>query len=1206
MSKSKWMLLWSLTACLLLPLATPNLAQDQGAARGNLAGVVYDPTKSVVPGAKVTITGPIGSVTQSTIDTGAFLFSTLIPGTYSIRVEKTGFRIADIKNVEVQINKTTSVEVNLQTGEVTQVVEVNAATLTLDTTSSAVNTNISDALYQNIPVQRNMGSLFYLSPGAVDGQGTGYNNPSISGSTGLENAYVADGVNINDPAFGGLGVFSRVHGALGSGINLSFVQEVQVKTGGFEPQYGHASGGVVQIVTKSGGTQMHGVVGGYYGGKWMQTQYANADDFGVVNQFGRWLTVSRYEGDFELGGYVPLPHLRDKLFYFGTFNPTWQNNYDSPGTNSGLFTLMNGKALLKQTSWDYAGKLTYKISSAHTLESSVFGDPSHTNVGPWTTLTAANDTTNSKWNYGTRNWAVRYDGAFGASWLVDAAFTWSWNHFTETPQSDVVQILDQTQIQNLPGQIGQFTAQGFGYNEPYDSNTRSISGDTSKTVSIFGLSHTFSFGYTWQFPVYNDIIKESGGYFTIPSANATGGDPGYLNNSAQPAGKQSDAALTLILAGQVAPGANYDPVLNPTDTTCTLCPYMSVPGYANPVPVVLQQVRGRFDGGVTRSSGKYHAAYINDTWSLGKHVTLNIGTRWEQQRLIGNITNKLFNDMWSPRIGVSVDPKGDRKSKIYANFGRYHFILPLDAAVRELSNEEDFLNPYWAPASGPCPAGSNVPSGASCVVTNSDGTPNYGSMFTPDSAHLLSLANGGIDVAPTIAINGGEPYQPGLRAEYTDEFVVGAEHQFRGGIVASVRYIDRRLKRVVEDEGGISVEQFIALANNGGGLNYFIGNPNAQSDIFVNPNEQTFGAVNNSSLVSCPQADGSVAADVGLFNCALYTAINFPSKANAQAVEALGLPSACVDSNYIPTPYVASNVLQPTFPQTPAGSACFPAVNTTTWMMPNPNAGQAGQPNFIPITDCSSSAQQKAGGCAAFGGEFYSDGKPDTYKNPERIYQAIEFEVNKPLSHNWALVANWRVARLIGNYEGAFRNDNGQADPGISSLFDLTDGAFGLLGQQQGIGPLNTDRKHVVNVYTTYVLDRTRMKGLTMGTGVRIQSGVPLTTLYAQYAYQNAGEVPWFGRGDLGRAPVTGTVDAHIEYPWRLNEKMSLKFGFDAFNIANTKRPTLYDEFGDLGFGVQNLDFQKPGGMQTFTPGPVWGHSFVNPFNSRFSLRLVF
>src|SRR5206468_7899230 len=101
---------------------------------------------------------------------------------------------------------------------------------------------------------------------------------------------------------------------------------------------------------------------------------------------------------------------------------------------------------------------------------------------------------------------------------------------------------------------------------------------------------------------------------------------------------------------------------------------------------------------------------------------------------------------------------------------------------------------------------------------------------------------------------------------------------------------------------------------------------------------------------------------------------------------------------------------------------------------------------------------------------------PDTYKDPVRVYQAVEIEVNKGFSHNWALNANWRIARLNGNYEGAFRNDNNQADPGISSLFDLTEGSLGLLGKQQGIGPLNTDRRHVINVNPYYVLDHSRLK----------------------------------------------------------------------------------------------------------------------------------
>jgi carboxypeptidase family protein len=1164
-----------------------SLAQDKGSSRGNLGGLVYDSSKAIVPGADVTITGAIGSVKQTTGEDGSFLFSTLIPGIYAIRVQKAGFKVANIKSAEVQINKTTSVEVILETGQVSETVEVSAASVTVDTSTSAVTADISDTFFENIPVQRGVASLFYLSPGAVDGGQTGSNNPSISGSSGLENSYVADGVSINDPAFGGLGVWARSYGALGSGINLSFVKEVQIKTGGFEPQYGHASGGIVQIVTKSGGTKTYGQIGGYFHPLGMQTTPANADDpkFGTSTKFGRYLGNATYEGDAEIGGYVPLHKLKDHLFYFGTFNPSVNHQYVAPAITSNLFSLYNGELQRSKTSYDYAAKLTFRINDRHTIESSVFGDPSHTNNVPWSTLNAEDKTVNSKWDFGTRNWAVRYDGTLTSSWLVDGAFTWSWNHFSETPLADVTQIVDNTQTAGIAGQRGAFNAQGFGFLEPYDGNTKGFSFDTSKTYHFLG-QHTFSIGYTWQYPIYNDITTYSGGKFTLPSANASGGDPGYLNaTNPTVAGALANAALSLQLAGTVDPGPtfNTDPALgNPADTTCTLCPYMVVPGYANPVPVLLLQSRGRFDSGITKSTGKYHAAYVNDSWAVGKHVTVNLGLRWEQQRLIGNQAGKLFNDMWSPRFGFILDPKGDRKTKIYANFGRYAFILPLDAAVRALSSEDDILGAHWAPDSKTtgCPTGT--PTGAPCVVTDSSGNPDYGNFFKPDAGHLLNQASGGIVNAVNVGLSGGEPFQPGVRMEYTDEFVVGAQHEFRDGIVLSARYIDRRLKRVIEDEGGISVEQFNALANNGGGLNYFIGNPNSKSDIFVNPNEQTFNAVDETQA-PCAANSGQ---PLGAFDCALLTAETSNTPANAAALVLLGFPSACIDTHNAPTPYVAPNVAN-TF-GTVLGSACFPAVNTGTWT----DSSGALLPTCATVKDA---------GCALFGGEFTPDGKPDTYKDPKRVYQAVEIEVNKGFGHNWALVANWRIARLNGNYEGAFRNDNNQADPGISALFDLTEGAFGLLGHQQGIGPLNTDRRHVVNIYSTFVLDKSRLKGLVLGGGLRIQSGVPLTTLVAQQAYQNQGEVPLNGRGDLGRAPTTAGIDAHLEYPWKFNERVSLRFGFDAFNIANRKSQTLLNQNNDQGFGIPNPDFKLP-----YATIGMNSYFFQAPFSSRASVRLVF
>ena len=129
--RNKWLAI-SLALTFGTAFSMSATAQDQGAARGNLSGIVYDASKASVPGAQVTITGPIGSLSQSTTDQGSFLFSTLIPGIYSVKVQKPGFKVASVKSAEVQINKTTSIEVILETGQVSETVEVSAATVTVD------------------------------------------------------------------------------------------------------------------------------------------------------------------------------------------------------------------------------------------------------------------------------------------------------------------------------------------------------------------------------------------------------------------------------------------------------------------------------------------------------------------------------------------------------------------------------------------------------------------------------------------------------------------------------------------------------------------------------------------------------------------------------------------------------------------------------------------------------------------------------------------------------------------------------------------------------------------------------------------------------------------------------------------------------------------------------------------------------------------
>src|ERR1700730_16876341 len=163
------------------------------------------------------------------------------------------------------------------------------------------------------------------------------------------------------------------------------------------------------------------------------------------------------------------------------------------------------------------------------------------------------------------------------------------------------------------------------------------------------------------------------------------------------------------------------------------------------------------------------------------------------------------------------------------------------------------------------------------------------------------------------------------------------------------------------------------------------------------------------------------------------------------------------------------------------------------------------------------------------------------------FYQALEIELNKRFSNNWQLLSNWRIASLRGNVEGHFRNDNGQQDPAASSLFDFTEGEFGLLGDQNAVGPLNTDRRHVVNVYGSYAFGEKsfkgfggRLEGMTFGGGLQMESGVHISEFLTHPIYLDPGEIPVGGRGKLGRTPFFAQLDLHGDYPWQISERMKL------------------------------------------------------------------
>jgi hypothetical protein len=1063
----KKLLLFVIALCIWLS-ASVVLAQDV-VTKGSISGTVVDQNGALIPGAKVTVSGQLGDRTAVTNENGTFTVENLTPGNYNIKVEQTGFKSATVNNVTVYVGKQSSLNVKLEPGDVSVTVEVTDA-VSVDQASTAVGQNLNDQLFQNIPVQRGVTGLFYLSPGASDSLGGGSANPSIAGGSPLDNLYIADGVNITDSAFGGLGTFTRVYGSLGTGINTSFIKEVQVKTGGFEPQYGQAQGGIVNIITQSGSNEFHGAFYGYARPNAFEATRRQVDDFSV-NKGGKILAEENYDFGVDIGGYVP--GLRDKLFFFGSFNPSIRREIVLGADGSRLKTLL-GEHVRRYRALNYSAKIDYNITQNHTFAFSIFGDPTKTNLSSFNRLNIDNTTAQSVLDFGTRNMAFRYNGALSPTWTLSSSFSYGKNTFDEGGFADVYNIIDRTQ----PAR-GNFTAIGLGFFEPTKSRTYRFTADTTKTVNFLG-QHTFGLGYQYQKALYDGLRDRTGPNAVVPATNAANVSVTTLGVPASAVGQPLNAAFSL----------------RPAAASCTLCPLLNVPGVGD-IPVFLRQDRGEFGIPGFDTKANYHAYYFQDAWRISRFVTVLLGVRGEQERLIGSPQSNgsrnaySFTGQWAPRIGVTVDPLGQGKTKAYYNFGRFFEYIPLDLAERSLTHEQSFIGARYAPD-------FVVVGGVRRAVINPFGT------VTPiiDAAHLLngiaSGTGGGIGVSTQDAEN---PILAGTKLGYAQEHLIGFEHQFPGGFVLSFRYQDRRLKRIVEDAAVISPEQF-----NAGffGQTYFIGNINSRTDAAVNP-----------------------------------IAFRYPVG---------GVRPAQCDPNL----------------DIPEFGLCFAALGR--------NGRPAGSPG--------------------------ADGVPDGFPDPTHIYKAFEVELNKRFSNNWQLLANWRLASLRGNFEGHFRNDNGQTDPAISSLFDFTEGELGLLGDQFAAGPLNTDRTHIVNIYASYLFSKDKgfwhqLAGLNLGIGLHGESGVPISEFLAHPAYLNAGEIPVGGRGKLGRTAWFVRADLHADYRWQITERQKLVFIADFFNVTNNRRIRRVNEFRESTAGQLNPDFGQP-------------RSFHLPFNVRLGIRWEF
>jgi hypothetical protein len=477
------------------------LAQE---TTGTLSGRVTDAQTLPVPGATVTVTGPQGVKIIVTDADGRFAAPFLTPGPYDVRVELQGFKAVERKNVEVALGQTVSLPISMEVGALSETVQVTASVPIIDVKTTTSGATVSSELLQQIPLGRTLASTIYLAPGVSSSGTAGTANPSIAGGSGLDNQYVIDGVNVTNQGYGALGSYSIVFGSLGNATPFDFIDQVQVKTGGYEAEFGQATGGVVNVITKSGSNVARGSAFGYLHPFKLETTPTQYQSTNGSVQTGK---TRADDGGLEIG----LPIVKNRLFFFGAIDPSREVADFMAPAGFPLEGLGNVDRI--RDTMTYASKATWQPTSGQRIDASFFGDPSKGLNGPQraSALLVTDTSSYSSLIYGGHNQTVHYSGAFRGGWLLEGSFARALNRIEETPSVDTWRVTDQTVTPTI-------TTGGIGF---FEAGNRSVNRQYAlKATNVFG-GHNLKYGVEYDDVLYSQINQRTGPTFTTADGRET-------------------------------------------------------------------------------------------------------------------------------------------------------------------------------------------------------------------------------------------------------------------------------------------------------------------------------------------------------------------------------------------------------------------------------------------------------------------------------------------------------------------------------------------------------------------------------------------------------------------------------------------------------------------------------------------------------------
>ncbi len=623
--------LFAITILLVVPVSAQ-------VSTGDISGRITDSEQRVVAGATITATnkGNAQSRTTTTNESGDFTITDLPPGKYDVSVEAPSFSKAIVRDYELNVGANRTLAIEMKPGEVTAVVEITADTLAIETTKSDLGGVVTPIEVQNLPLlNRTFAALSVIMPearpaGNFDPTKTRVGNVAFNGGDGRQVDVNVDGGDNKD----------NVVGSLLQNFSYESIQEFQVLQHRWTAESGRAVGGVVNVISKSGGNEIHGSFFANF-----RDEALRARDFFEAPANTVKPSFSRQ----EIGGSIGGPIVKDKLFYFGELERfrERQNIGVLPSALLQLAAIPGAQPVSSIPSPYNDTLLTVKIDNRLTGNQSMFyrfsyqknDSPNDQVTNPATTDLTGGNTNNNKFY----SFLINHTYTISPTKLNQFSF-----HFQDF-KNEILGVTTDPRI-TFPGGI----EIGANVNVPQATSERKF--QFRDDFSWQAGNHNMKFGT-------NYINTKLGGFFFF-------GSKGYT--------------VTF-----------FDSPLTIKNNTNGKYPQ----GFATPGAV--QNIQ--FADGEGTHDQKIHqlAFYFQDDYKVTPRLTLNLGLRWDAN--IGNLPDQTNNrtilllktlnhplaqaitgdaarlsrttPSWTefqPRVGFAWDPRGDGRTVIRGGYGIFY------------------------------------------------------------------------------------------------------------------------------------------------------------------------------------------------------------------------------------------------------------------------------------------------------------------------------------------------------------------------------------------------------------------------------------------------------------------------------------------------------------------------------------------------------